>query len=168
MSPWSKQKGFPLVIVESATREGTAVKLCLSQKKFSAVPYFKGKNFLSVVCIFNNFKIFLNKYIFNLDDDTLWTIPLQFSTKSKPNKPVNPIIFEGQQAIIAISDVSKDDWIKVNAGAATYVRVKYPKSMIDQFIPSIKDKSMPVMDRLQILDDLYAMVLILNFYSTEQ
>lgn len=51
------------------------------------------------------------------------------------------------------------EWIKLNPGWFGYYRVNYPARLIQRFLSSIEDKSMPPIDRLNIQSDHFAMVL---------
>ena len=47
---------------------------------------------------------------------------------------------------------------QLNSGTTGFYRVHYPSTMLNEFLPSIRDKSMGSMDRQGILDDLFAVV----------
>lgn len=68
---------------------------------------------------------------------------------------------ETRQCEITIPNVAADDWVKLNPGTVGFYRTRYPSELLQQFIPSMKDKSLPPLDRLGILDDLFALVSLL-------
>ena len=47
---------------------------------------------------------------------------------------------------------------QVNPGAVGFYRVDYPATMLKEFLPAIQSKLMPALDRLGVIDDLYAVV----------
>jgi puromycin-sensitive aminopeptidase len=67
-------------------------------------------------------------------------------------------MMETRQCKVTIPNVAAEDWIKLNQGTVGFYRTKYPATMVQQFVPSIEDKSLPPLDRLGILDDLFALV----------
>ena len=46
----------------------------------------------------------------------------------------------------------------MNAGTFGYYRVQYSPEVLANFIPAIESKQMPPLDRLGLLDDLFALV----------
>lgn len=48
--------------------------------------------------------------------------------------------------------------MKLNPGTVGFYRTKYPLELLKQLIPSVSDKTLPPLDRLGILDDLFALV----------
>lgn len=85
-------------------------------------------------------------------------VPLSFCTKSNPVEDCYTTILEGRHCKITIPNVAADDWVKLNPGTVGFYRTKYPSELLQQFIPSIEDRSLPPLDRLGILDDLFALV----------
>lgn len=67
-------------------------------------------------------------------------------------------MIETRQCTVTIPNVAPDDWIKLNQGTSGFYRTNYPPVMLQQFMPSIENKSLPPLDRLGILDDLFALV----------
>ena len=51
-----------------------------------------------------------------------------------------------------------DSWIKINWGTIGYYRTQYPPELLDRLLPAIRDKTLPPLDRLGLLDDLFALV----------
>jgi len=60
---------------------------------------------------------------------------------------------------ITINDVAKTDWIKINPGAVGYFRVRYPHEMLSLLVYAIRERSLPPLDRLNVLDDSFAFLL---------
>ncbi|GLH04429.1 Aminopeptidase [Gryllus bimaculatus] len=132
MSTWTKQTGYPVVKV-SSQQEGSARKICLTQEKF---------------CADNNAP----------SNGTLWMVPITISTSRSPGEVVQSTVLETHSAELILSDVSSEDWVKVNPGTVGFYRTQYPSEMLAQFVPAVKDKSLPPLDRLGLLDDLFALV----------
>lgn len=88
----------------------------------------------------------------------MWMVPLSFCKKSKPTEECYSTILSDKKAKITIPDVAPDEWIKLNPGTVGFYRTKYPTELLQQFVPSIEDKSLPPLDRLGLVDDLFALV----------
>ncbi|XP_066991681.2 puromycin-sensitive aminopeptidase isoform X2 [Anabrus simplex] len=132
MSTWTKQTGFPVVKVTSR-QEGTSRILTLTQEKFCA----DGST---------------------ISNGCLWMIPIMLSTSQNPTGTVHSTMLQTRSQDVVLSDVAPKDWVKVNQGTVGYYRTQYPPEMLAQFVPAIRDKSLPPLDRLGLLDDLFALV----------
>lgn len=134
MSTWTKQMGFPVVKVTSAPiGDEKGVTLTLSQSKFTA----DGSK---------------------PSEDYLWMIPISISTSKNPTKEVVNCVLKTQSAEVVVPDVGPTDWIKINPGTIGFYRTQYTPEMLEKFIPAIQNKTLPPLDRLGLLDDLFAMV----------
>uniref|UniRef100_A0A1B6E9J3 Aminopeptidase n=1 Tax=Clastoptera arizonana TaxID=38151 RepID=A0A1B6E9J3_9HEMI len=133
MSVWTKQMGFPVISVESSSQEGNNRVLTISQSKFCA----DGSQ---------------------PDDNALWMVPISFSKASNPSKDCFDFLLDGRSKTITIKDVPASSWVKINPGTVGFYRTRYPSSMLEQFLPAIQDKTLPPLDRLGLLTDLFAMV----------
>lgn len=133
MSTWTKQMGFPVIKVTSSQQEGDCRVLTVTQKRFVSD---------------------LNSE----SDNSLWMVPLTFSVKGKAEEVAHSEVLESVSAKIIIPNVPEDAWVKVNPGTSGLYRVQYPTDLLNQLIPAIKDKSLPPLDRLGIVDDLFALV----------
>lgn len=134
MSTWIKQMGFPVVKVTSVQESGNKRRIFLEQSKFCA----DCKNVES--------------------SDYFWMIPITISTSKSPKTIVYSTVLDKISMEIVLDDVDKNDWIKINPGTIGYYRTAYPSDMLENFIPSIKDQTLPPLDRLGLIDDLFAMV----------
>lgn len=132
MSTWTKQTGFPVVKVTSQ-QDGSNRKLTLTQEKFCA----DGST---------------------TSNGSLWMIPVMLSTSRSPTEMVHSTVLQTYSAEVILHDVGPNDWVKVNQGTVGYYRTQYPPEMLAQLVPAIRDKSLPPLDRLGMLDDLFAMV----------
>lgn len=63
-----------------------------------------------------------------------------------------------KQINITVVGVLQYEWLKLNPSSFAFYRVNYPIKMLDRFVTSIEDKSMPPPDRLNILSDLFAII----------
>ena len=84
-------------------------------------------------------------------------IPITFSTSKAPGEVVENCVLDSKTIQVVLRNISKNDWVKVNPGTVGYYRTQYPPEMLEKFVPAIKDKSLPPLDRLGLLDDLFAM-----------
>lgn len=46
---------------------------------------------------------------------------------------------------------------QINPGTVGYYRVRYPAKVLEQFVPAIMKKTLSPLDRLGLVDDLFAM-----------
>lgn len=81
-----------------------------------------------------------------------------FSKSSDPTKECHSAVLKDKSMKVKIDNVNSDEWVKLNPGTVGFYRTCYPPHLQDQFLPSIQDKSMPPLDRLGLLDDLFALV----------
>ncbi|XP_055385276.1 puromycin-sensitive aminopeptidase [Condylostylus longicornis] len=131
MSTWVKQMGFPVVSVKSE-QKGNQRVLTLSQSKFMA----DGSK----------------------STDEFWMIPIAISTAKAPGEIAKNFILDERSKIITLDDISENDWIKINPGTVGYFRTSYTSEMLLQLIPAVKSMQLPALDRLGLIDDLFAMV----------
>lgn len=134
MSTWTKQKGFPVITVSIKTEANRKV-LQLTQEKYCA----DGK-------------------LPDSDANMLWMVPISVSTAKSPDKEVASFLMSTKTAEVVIDNVGPSDWVKVNPGCYSYYRVNNPPELLDLFQDAIKNKTLPVNDRLAVVDDLFAMV----------
>ncbi|KAJ8958114.1 hypothetical protein NQ318_006043 [Aromia moschata] len=134
MSTWTKQMGFPVVKVTSKpSGDGKGVTLTLSQSKFTA----DGSK---------------------PSGDYLWMIPISISTSKDPKKEVVSTVLKTSSADVIIPDVEPSGWVKINPGTIGFYRTQYPPEMLEKLVPAIRNKTLPPLDRLGLLDDLFAIV----------
>ncbi|XP_050429789.1 puromycin-sensitive aminopeptidase isoform X2 [Adelges cooleyi] len=136
MSTWTLQKGFPVITVEKEIEnpDGSRV-LTVSQTKFTA-----------------------NGQIDN--DSSLWMVPLTFTTSRNPAIVCHKDIMSENKKNITIpaGTIAPGEWIKVNPSTVGYYRTRYTPQLLRNFVPSISSKTLPPLDRLGLLDDLFALV----------
>lgn len=132
MSTWTKLKGFPVVKVTSE-QVGNDRKLVITQQKFCA----DGSSD---------------------SNGCLWMIPVMFSTSKKADEVVHYTVLETRSSEVTLKNIAPQEWIKLNPGTVGFYRTQYPPEMLAQFVAAIHEKSLPPLDRLGLLDDLFAMV----------
>lgn len=132
MSTWTKKMGFPVLRIEQK-QNGNDRILSLSQERFLS----DGS---------------IDK------DDSLWMIPISVSTSKSPKDISLSTVMSEKTKEIIVNNVDANDWIKVNPGTIGFYRTSYSPEALSLIMPAIKDKSLPPLDRLGLLDDLSAMV----------
>lgn len=87
-------------------------------------------------------------------------VPLTFSTSSSPGIVCHKDVLSERQKDIVIpaSVVSSCKWVKVNPSTVGYYRTRYTPELLNKFVPSISSRTLPPLDRLGLLDDLFALV----------
>ncbi|XP_064546193.1 puromycin-sensitive aminopeptidase isoform X1 [Drosophila montana] len=133
MSSWTKYKGFPVVSVESEQKSKTQRLLRLTQRKFTA----DGSK---------------------ADEDCLWVVPISVSTSRNPNQIAKTFLLEKASMEVVLDNVSEGDWIKINPGTVGYYRTRYSEAMLGQLLPAVENMELPPLDRLGLIDDMFAMV----------
>ncbi|XP_075224213.1 puromycin-sensitive aminopeptidase isoform X2 [Lycorma delicatula] len=141
MSTWTRQMGFPMVTVENSVQEGNSRVLTISQSKFYAAG--------------NKIK---NGNSGDGQDGALWMVPIMFIKSGDPKKECHSAVLQERSMRVTIDNIKPDEWVKLNPGTVGFYRTCYPSHLQDKFLPSIQDKSMPPLDRLGLLDDLFALV----------
>lgn len=134
MSTWVKLKGFPIVTVEQR-QDGNARVLNVSQTKFRAANEPQDE-----------------------DSEYLWLLPLTFADSRDPEKVRLTTVLSERTGEFRLEDTPEGVWVKLNLNVVGYYRVNYSSDMLAAFVPSIVDLTMPPLDRLGLLNDLFAMV----------
>lgn len=132
MSTWTKQMGYPVVKVTYKNTENGVV-LSFAQSKFCA----NGEQ---------------------PKEEYLWTIPISVSTSKNPGEEVASTVLKTQNGELLLEGITDNDWIKVNPGIIGFYRTQYPSEMLERLIPAVQDQSLPPLDRLGLLDNLFALV----------
>lgn len=84
-------------------------------------------------------------------------IPIAIATAGSKGAAVVEMILEKETDQITL-DADPDSWIKLNPGTVGYYRTQYSKEMLDRFSKAMKDRTLPALDRLGLLHDLFALV----------
>ncbi|KAH8408130.1 hypothetical protein KR222_009660 [Zaprionus bogoriensis] len=133
MSSWTKLKGFPVISVESEQKSETQCLLRLTQSKFTA----DGSK---------------------ADKDCIWTVPISVSTAVNPTQIAKTFLLDKPSMEVVLDGVSESDWIKINPGTVGYYRTRYSQPMLDKLLPAVENNVLPPLDRLGLIDDMFAMV----------
>lgn len=130
MSAWTQQPGFPMITVEARDDEENTV-LHLKQSRF----FQNGSKDTS---------------------NSLWSVPIDVvcSMDEKPRS----ILLEGEATTVILPKMPSNGWVKLNSGAWSFYRTKYSPDLLNRLIPVVKDQTLSPLDRVNILNDLYAMV----------
>ncbi|RWS12695.1 Puromycin-sensitive aminopeptidase-like protein [Dinothrombium tinctorium] len=133
MDIWIKETGYPLVTV-SSEQTANGRKLTLSQQRF-----------------------FIDGKICEEEKNISWIIPISIKTQSNTTK-VEKILLDAPYGEFILNDIEPGHWVKLNSGCVGFYRVHYPFDLLSQFVPAIKNKSLTSLDRLNLLNDLFAIV----------
>ncbi len=82
------------------------------------------------------------------DDTTVWSIPLKILT----DQGEDSLLFDKKSFAI----FHKSEWMKVNSGESSFVRVQYPKKLLEALKPAIETCAISPLDKLGILRDTFA------------
>ena len=133
MSTWIQQKGYPLIHVTSR-QYGSNRVLTLKQEKFSIH----------------------GDPLSEKDLQTEWPVPIRIISQGN-KKPVK-VLLENRSQEVVLKRVGPNEWVKLNPDLTSFFCVNYPPDMLRLFQPGIVDKSLSSIDRLNILNDLFALV----------
>ncbi|MBI2601108.1 M1 family metallopeptidase [Candidatus Daviesbacteria bacterium] len=103
-------------------------KLTLSQSRFFASPISRKRS----------------------KDNTLWQVPVHIRRGSGAQER---LLLKGKS--IDIKKSKEGEWIKVNAGESSFIRVDYPAKYIHLLKKPIEDKKLDVLDRLGLIRDAF-------------
>jgi puromycin-sensitive aminopeptidase len=85
----------------------------------------------------------------------LWSIPLIFATPDSVSDAATIMTTKRQTFSIPVS--GPGDWVKINAGQQSMVRVAYTPAMSANLLPAIRSKAVSPVDRGALLLDAYAL-----------
>lgn len=134
MPNWTKQMGFPLLIVTKSIVGDANISLTLTQQKFN-----------------DDGSWGCGTYV--------WMIPIGIITSKDPSNEVISTVLDEKEMIVTIPEGASLEWIKINPRFVGFYRVKYPQEMLNSFIEPIKNKLISPFDRLNLLDDLHALAI---------
>eukprot|EP00752_Nemacystus_decipiens_P007190 g6439.t1 len=134
MRSWTEQMGHPLATVTKETWEGATCTLEFRQSWFLA----DGSEVEG-------------------QEKQLWNLPLLYSTASDP-KETKLEMMAGETHTLKVELKNKDDWVKINAGQHTLMRVLYTPEMMKRLERGVRDRTLTPEDRASILSDAYALV----------
>lgn len=132
MSTWTKQQGFPVIKVQQR-QDGNDRVLTLAQERFLADGSID-------------------------QEQSLWMIPVSVSTSIAPTEIALSTMLSDKTTEIIIKDVPEGSWIKINPGTIGFYRTRYSSEALSLLMPAVENRTLPPLDRLGLLDDLFAMV----------
>ncbi|XP_043289378.1 puromycin-sensitive aminopeptidase isoform X2 [Venturia canescens] len=141
MTTWTKQQGFPILKVDLKQDNGNRV-VSLSQSRFLS----NGSTDTA---------------------DSLWMIPISVSSSKAPTEIVAQTVMSERATTLVIENEPVGSWIKVNPGTIGFYRTRYSPEALELIVPAIRERTIPPLDRLGLLDDLSAMVQA-NLASTDE
>ncbi|PWA30734.1 hypothetical protein CCH79_00009263 [Gambusia affinis] len=131
MSSWTKQMGFPIIVVDQEQGDNRILKL--SQKKFCASGPHNG------------------------EDCPSWMVPISICTSEDPKCSKLRILLEKSETTVTLDGVGPDQWIKINPGTVGFYRIQYSSSMLESLLPGVRDLSLQPVDRLGLQNDLFSL-----------
>ncbi|XP_074595901.1 puromycin-sensitive aminopeptidase-like [Brevipalpus obovatus] len=132
MSTWTQQRGYPIVTVSKRSESGKLI-LTIIQERFS-----------------------LDGQLDEEEKKMLWQIPISVNTSKFPESPMISSLMTTKSIDIPLDDVSPSDLIKINPKMLGFYRVSYSPEMLEVFKSTIREKKIGPLDRLQLVDDLFA------------
>ena len=130
MSAWTRQSGFPVVSVD-AKDDGNSTILSLSQTRF----YLDGKPDTT---------------------NARWAVPIDVVCNMDNEE--RTVLLEAESTTLVLPKLTQDGWIKVNSGACGFYRTRYSKDLLRRLVPLISSQTLIPLDRINVIDDLLAMV----------
>lgn len=92
-------------------------------------------------------------------------VPIEFSCAKAPNDVAHKLLLEERETEVTINGIGESEWVKLNPGSVGFYRVQYSTEMLQMFKPAVSDLSLPPLDRLGLLGDIFALV---NFFISFQ
>ena len=125
MKNWTSKDGHPVISVKIKNQKS---KLELTQSRFFSSPISKKQS----------------------KDRTIWNIPLK--TQNSKLKTQNLLV---DKKVVSINKPKDGEWIKLNMGETSLVRVDYPHEYLKSLIPAVVNKQLPAADRLGLIRDVF-------------
>ncbi|XP_056323860.1 puromycin-sensitive aminopeptidase [Danio aesculapii] len=132
MNSWTKQMGFPIIVVDQE-QHGSDRVLKISQKKFCA----SGPR--------------------NDEDCPNWMVPISICTSEDPSCTKTKILLDQPETTVNVTNVAPDHWIKINPGTVGFYRIQYSSAMLESLLPGIRDLTLLPVDRLGLQNDLFSL-----------
>jgi len=96
-------------------------------------------------------------------EPAVWMIPITVATAGSSGEGVASTVLEKVSDQIEVQ-ATPDQWIKLNPGTIGFYRTQYTPELLTRFYPAIRNKSLPPLDRLGLLHDLFALVGVTIFW----
>mmetsp|Transcript_89966 Transcript_89966/g.162274 ORF Transcript_89966/g.162274 Transcript_89966/m.162274 type:complete len:905 (-) Transcript_89966:51-2765(-) len=132
MSSWTEQMGFPLVEVVSCSFQGSVAKLVLKQSWFLASGEDPG-------------------------EVKTWSLPLFVGTLKEQSRVPVMMTGESQELEVALSGDADAEFILINLGVQTPMRVAYTPELRQRLAKAVSAGKLSVVDRAALVMDAYAL-----------
>lgn len=97
-----------------------------------------------------------NGIVSESDSKLLWANPILIITASSQNKPVIETLMENKTLTLDL--VTDNEWFKLNPSSVATYRVNYGQ-FIFRLLKGVQEQALKPLDRLNLLDDLFALTL---------
>uniref|UniRef100_A0A671NVQ0 Puromycin-sensitive aminopeptidase n=1 Tax=Sinocyclocheilus anshuiensis TaxID=1608454 RepID=A0A671NVQ0_9TELE len=136
MNSWTKQMGFPIIVVDQEQVHGSDRVLKISQKKFCASGPRNG----------------------TYENCPNWMVPISICTSEDPSCTKMKVLLDQPETTVNITNVAPDHWIKINPGTVGFYRIQYSSAMLESLLPGIRDLTLLPVDRLGLQNDLFSLL----------
>ncbi|CAG7720833.1 unnamed protein product, partial [Allacma fusca] len=144
-SSWVKVPGYPLIRV-SSKQDGRFRTFTLTQERF--IEHHPASN--------PKDKDTRSSKEIKDRRDPLWIIPITFASEDSDN--LLTTVLDKKTAKFTIS-IGKTHWVTINPGHYEYFRVRYSPDCFTMLMSAVRQKTLPIIDRMSLLSDLDAMTL---------
>lgn len=134
---WTMMAGFPVLHVEEQ-QKGEARILSLRQERFVASNKSGGGEFVNA-------------------QDT-WPLPINLIHSFNPFSISFKTIMKEREGQVSLDGIWEGEWVKLNPDFSNFYRVHYSHDMLAKFATSVEEKLLAPMDRLNLIDDLFALI----------
>ncbi|XP_041121666.1 puromycin-sensitive aminopeptidase [Polyodon spathula] len=132
MNSWTKQMGFPIILVEQE-QQGDDRVLKLSQKKFCASGPYSGEECYN------------------------WMVPISICTSEDPTCFLSAFAPSRPNPASKDGIFQMHFLFQINPGTVGFYRIQYSSSMLESLIPGIRDLTLLPVDRLGLQNDLFSL-----------
>uniref|UniRef100_A0A673WR73 Aminopeptidase n=1 Tax=Salmo trutta TaxID=8032 RepID=A0A673WR73_SALTR len=133
MSSWTKQMGFPIIVVDQEQLHETKFLLFSISLGLACVNHPPG------------------------EDCPNWMVPISICTGEDPGCTKLKVLLDSPETTITINNVSPDQWVKINPGTVGFYRIQYSSGMLESLLPGIRDLTLLPVDRLGLQNDLFSL-----------
>ena len=86
-----------------------------------------------------------------------WRVPVSLTTaEGKVTKVM--LDSEAETTTVRMPSLQSSAWCKLNPGVVGFYRVHYSQQELDLLCQAVRDKALPAVDRLNMLDDLWSLI----------
>ncbi|KAH7638165.1 hypothetical protein HUG17_9270 [Dermatophagoides farinae] len=139
-SNWTEMAGFPVLHVDEQRQNGNTRILLIHQERFVELR----QNLSTTKVVWQQ--------------KSLWPIPISIVKSFNPFTPTNQALIENERVELRIPGIWSGEWIKLNPVFSNFYRIHYSDEMLNRFIVPIEEKLLPPLDRLNLIDDVFAMI----------